>query len=76
MILDFYDNTIQQYISSYFEDAVMAILVTEENEMKLIEFNPILTSEGGLFSWIDDRGLLNGEKKDGAVMRIVEPTDA
>ena len=44
--------------------------------MKLIEFNPILTSGGGLFSWIDDRGLLNGEKKDGAVMRIVEPPDA
>ena len=75
-ILDFYTNVLQNYITSYFEDAVMDVLVTEDNEIKLIEFNPMVTSGGGLFSWIDDADLLNGrnrKKNPKVVMRIVKP---
>jgi hypothetical protein len=54
----------------------MDVLVTEDNEIKLIEFNPMVTSGGGLFSWIDDADLLNGrnrKKNPKVVMRIVKP---
>ena len=58
-----------------FEDAVMDVLYTEEKTVKLIEFNPIVTSGGGLFSWVDDIEILAGRMNGPPVMRIVHARD-
>jgi len=57
-ILKFYDK-IAPHV--HFEDAVMDVLYTEDGEIKLIEFNPMETSGGGLFSWVTDSDLLAGK---------------
>mmetsp|Transcript_61557 Transcript_61557/g.71937 ORF Transcript_61557/g.71937 Transcript_61557/m.71937 type:complete len:296 (-) Transcript_61557:689-1576(-) len=74
-IMNFYENKIKERIS--LSDAVMDVVVMgdakmgENEEIKLIEFNPLVTSGGGLFSWVDDKDLLDGMSEK-AVMRIVE----
>lgn len=67
-VLRFFDEHIVGQIS--FEEAVMDIIYMETGEVRLIEFNPLLTSGGGLFSWITDRNLLAGKEKN-VVMRFV-----
>ena len=68
-VLRFFDEYIADQIA--FEEAVMDVIYMVTGEVQLIEFNPLLTSRGGLFSWVTDRDLLAGKKKQ-VVMRFVE----
>ena len=68
-MLRFFDEYIADQIA--FEEAVMDVIYMVTGEVQLIEFNPLLTSRGGLFSWVTDRDLLAGKKKQ-VVMRFVE----
>ena len=73
-ILEWYEHNLKDYLLNYFQDAVMDVLYTDQKAIQLIEFNPIVTSGGGLFSWVHDKDLLNGvDVGASAVMRIVEP---
>jgi len=54
-----------------FEDAVMDVLYTPDEEVKLIEFNPLETSGGGLFSWRKDKDLLAGKKRTPVLRYVV-----
>ena len=73
-IIEWYEQNLQQYASNYFTDAVMDVVYTAKKEIQLIEFNPIVTSGGGLFSWVQDKAVLDGVDPDApVVMRIVKP---
>ena len=61
-----------------FEDAVMDVLYMEDGTVKLIEFNPIVTSGGGLFSWVEDEELFvsgGGGEDRLPIMRVVGRCD-
>ena len=69
-ILSFYEETIYEFVHQLFEDAVMDVLYMEDGTVKLIEFNPIVTSGGGLFSWVEDKETLAGDSRL-PIMRVV-----
>ena len=48
----------------------MDVLYMEDGTVKLIEFNPIVTSGGGLFSWVEDKETLAGDSRL-PIMRVV-----
>ena len=76
-ILSFYKETIHEFVHQLFEDAVMDVLYMEDGTVKLIEFNPIVTSGGGLFSWVEDEELfVSGGCEDRLpIMRVVGRCD-
>ena len=68
-VLCFFEDHIVGQIE--FEEVVMDVIYLETGEVRLIEFNPLLTSGGGLFSWVKDRDLLAGKEKN-VVLRFVQ----
>lgn len=70
-ILDFFEcSVIVEVFEIKFENAAMDVLYTDEGEIKLIEFNPVESSGGGLFSYEKDGRVFRGEEEK-AFMRIV-----
>jgi len=58
-ILSFWEQKIKPQTS--LQDLVFDVLVTGQQQCQLIEFNPLFTSGGLLFSWVEDADLLSGK---------------
>eukprot|EP00520_Triparma_pacifica_P004308 CAMPEP_0118633342 /NCGR_PEP_ID=MMETSP0785-20121206/945_1 /TAXON_ID=91992 /ORGANISM="Bolidomonas pacifica, Strain CCMP 1866" /LENGTH=284 /DNA_ID=CAMNT_0006524209 /DNA_START=243 /DNA_END=1094 /DNA_ORIENTATION=- len=71
-VLEFFESDAIQdaFTKNNFQSAVMDVLYTEGGTVKLIEFNPVESSGGGLFSFKRDARIFSGEVEK-IVMRIV-----
>ncbi|GMH93654.1 hypothetical protein TrVE_jg2047 [Triparma verrucosa] len=71
-ILEFFESDAikEAFSNDNFQNAVMDVLYTEGGAVKLIEFNPVESSGGGLFSFKRDARIFRGEEEK-VVMRIV-----
>lgn len=71
-ILEFFESDAikETFSNNNFQSAVMDVLYTEGGTVKLIEFNPVESSGGGLFSFKRDARIFRGDEQK-TVMRIV-----